>query len=39
MWDNFSEGSQGYREVKCKSDQLLHICIDTLEEHNREAMN
>jgi hypothetical protein len=22
MWENFSEGVQGYKEVKCKSDQL-----------------
>jgi hypothetical protein len=31
-------GTQGYKEVKCKSDQLLRICIDILEEHNRHAM-
>jgi hypothetical protein len=39
MWDNFSESAQGYKEVKCKSDQLLKICIDALEEHNRDPMN
>jgi hypothetical protein len=37
MWDTFSESAQGYKEVKCKSDQPLQICIDTLEAHNRDA--
>jgi hypothetical protein len=32
-------GTQGYKEVKCKSDQLLQTCIDNLEKHNGNAMN
>jgi hypothetical protein len=37
MWDNFLEETQGDKEVKCKSDQFLQICIDILEEHGRDA--
>jgi hypothetical protein len=32
-------GAQAYKEVKCESDQLHQIYIDTLEGHNRDAMN
>ncbi|OHT04040.1 Dynein heavy chain family protein [Tritrichomonas foetus] len=37
MFNGFADHSMNYKECKLKSDQLLDVCRDVLEDHNHEA--
>jgi len=37
MFNEFADGSQLYKEVTVKPDQLLSTCVTALKEHNRDA--